>query len=87
MSNTGMGRKEIIQVISDVGQADYYIKSENHVDYLIQEGRLPNLKRGGWVINSGKDFITITDLCVTTVPLEHDDLYGVGESIVVKITF
>ena len=33
--NTGMRRKEVIQVISNIGQVDYCVQLENHLDYLI----------------------------------------------------
>ena len=33
--NTGMSRKEVIQVISNIGQVDYCVQLENNLDYLI----------------------------------------------------
>ena len=32
--NVGMLRKEVIQVISDIVQENYYVKAENRLDYL-----------------------------------------------------
>ena len=44
------------------------------------------MKRHGKEIRSGKYYITIADLCVTTVPLKQDDLGGVGGSTTEKLT-
>ena len=30
-----MSRKEVIQVISDIGQENYYVQEDNNLDYLI----------------------------------------------------
>ena len=49
-ANLGMSRNEVIQVISDIGQANSYVQEENHLYYLIWEKRLPNLRRHGRVI-------------------------------------
>ena len=43
-ANLGMSRKEVIQVISELGQAKYFVQAENHFDYLIREKRLAHLK-------------------------------------------
>ena len=37
-------------MISDIGQASYYVQAENHLDCLIWKKRLPNLKSRGRVI-------------------------------------
>ena len=50
MANTSMSIKEAVQVILDIGQARYYVQSENNYDYLIWEERLPKLKRNNQVI-------------------------------------
>ena len=42
-----MSRGEVIQVISDLGQAKSFKAAENHLNYLIRSGRLPKLKRKG----------------------------------------
>ena len=47
-----MGRKEVIQAISDIVQAYYYVQAENNLDDLIWEGRMLNLKMGGRVIKA-----------------------------------
>ena len=50
--NLGMSRKDTIQVISDIGQENSYVQSDNHLNYLIPEKQLPNMKRHGWVIKA-----------------------------------
>ena len=32
----GISRQEVIQTISDIGQASYYFQADNHLDYLIR---------------------------------------------------
>ena len=54
----GISRREVIQTISDIGQASSFVQAENHLDCLIQEKRLPNLKRRGQMI---KDQAMITE--------------------------
>ena len=51
-STIGMSRREVIQTISDIGKASSYVQAENHLNYLIREKRLPNLKWHGRVIKS-----------------------------------
>ena len=51
-ADLGMSRREVIQTISDIGQASSYFQSENHLDCLIWGKQLPNLKRHGRVIKS-----------------------------------
>ena len=48
--NLGVSRKEVIQVISEIGQADYYPQAENYYYLMIWEDRLSNLKRHIWLI-------------------------------------
>ena len=38
--NFGMSGKEVIQVISELGQAKSFVQAENHLDYLIRAKRL-----------------------------------------------
>ena len=47
-----MPRKEVIQVISDIGQGNFNAQADNHLDYLIQEKRMQYIKRHGRVIKS-----------------------------------
>ena len=42
--NLGILRKEVIEVISELGQAKYFVQAENHLDYLIRAKRLTHLK-------------------------------------------
>ena len=51
-ADVGMPRKEAIQIISDRGQANYYVQAENNLDCLILEKWLSNLKRHGRVIQA-----------------------------------
>ena len=44
-SNFGLSRKEVIQVISDLGQAKLFIQAENNLDYLIRSKWMTYLKR------------------------------------------
>ena len=50
--NLGMQRKEVIQVISELGQHKLFAQSENHLDYLIRVKRLTHLKRLGRVVSA-----------------------------------
>ena len=52
MANLGMSRREAIQAILDTVQASSYAQEKNHLDYLIWENRLTNMKRCGRVIKS-----------------------------------
>ena len=36
-ANLGVSRKEVIHFISDIVQGNYYVQSDNHLDYLIWE--------------------------------------------------
>ena len=47
-----MSRKQAIQEISDIGQANFYSQAENQLDYLITENWLPDLKMHGRVMQS-----------------------------------
>ena len=42
-ANLGMSRKEVIQVISELGQAKSFVQAENNLDYLIRAKRLTHL--------------------------------------------
>ena len=45
VNSTGVGRKEVIQAISEIGQKVYYVPSENYLDYPVWDGQLPKMKR------------------------------------------
>ena len=44
--------KEVIQVISDIGQSDFYVQEDNHYDCLVLREWLINLKRNDWTIKA-----------------------------------
>ena len=60
-----MSRWEVIQTISDIGQESYYFQAENHLDYLIREKWLPNMKRGGRVVKSHATTTERSHICVS----------------------
>ena len=51
-SNFGVSRKEVIQVITELRQANLFVKAENQLDYLIRDNRLTCLKRLGRVVTA-----------------------------------
>ena len=51
-ANLGMPRKEVIQVISELGQEKSFFQADNHLDYLIRVKRLTHLKRLGRVVTA-----------------------------------
>ena len=46
----GMSRREVINMISDIGKEISYVQSDNHLDSLILSKRLTNIIRHGRVI-------------------------------------
>ena len=62
---TGTGMKEVIKVISEIGQAVSYHNSENHLDYPNWEKWLLNMKRHGGVIKSLSDTSKQSQMCVS----------------------
>ena len=46
-ANLGMLRKEVIKFISDIGQANSCVQSENQLDYLICEKQLKTCRYMG----------------------------------------
>ena len=63
--NLGISRKEMIQAISDIVQASYYVQAENHLGYLIREKWVPNLKRHGQVIKAQETTTERSQICVS----------------------
>ena len=49
-ANLGISSKDVIQVISDIGQAKSFVQAENYLDCLIREKRLTPLKILGQVV-------------------------------------
>jgi len=50
--NNGMSRVEVLKLIMELAQTGDYKKCENHYDYLVREGKLTGLKRGGRVTSA-----------------------------------
>ena len=53
MRNNGMNRKDVIGLISYLGQVKS-VTAENHFDYLIRSGKLADLKKNGRVVLAQK---------------------------------
>ena len=51
-SKLGVSRKELIQCVSELGQAKSFVQVENHLDCLIWVKRLTHLKRIGRVVSA-----------------------------------
>ena len=51
-ANLGISRKEVIQVISDIGKANYFFQAENHLECIIRAKGLTHLKRRGRTVRS-----------------------------------
>ena len=64
-ANLGMSRKEVIQVISELGQAKSFVQAENHLDYLIRAKRLTHLKRLGRVVSAQATTTERSQICVS----------------------
>ena len=64
-ANLGMPRKEVIQVISEIGQAKLFVQAENHLDYLIRAKRLTHFKRLGRVVSSQATTTERSPMCVS----------------------
>ena len=61
----GMLRKEEIPVISDIGHKNYHVQADNHLDYLIQENWLSNIKRHGRAIKAHAKNMQLSNICVS----------------------
>ena len=64
-ANLGVSRKELIQVISELGQATLFVQSENHLDYRIWSNRLTHLKRLGRVAAAQETTTERSQICVS----------------------
>ena len=53
-NNNGMMRKEMILLVMDFTGCCKWKLAENHLDFLICAGKLPNLKRGGRTVSAQK---------------------------------
>ena len=65
MTNIGMERKGVIQVISDTGQKNYCVQADIQLDYLIWEKWLPNMKRHGRVVQAQEKTTERSQICVS----------------------
>ena len=63
-ANLGMSRKEVIQVISELGQARSFVQSDNHLDYLIRAKRLKHLKSLGRAVSAQATTTKPSHICV-----------------------
>ena len=53
-NNNGMMRKEMILLVMDFTGCCKWKQAENHLDFLICAGKLPNLKHGGRTVSAQK---------------------------------
>ena len=53
-NNNGMSRKEMIHLILHLVGSNKTKKADNHFDYLVRTGKLPQLKQGGKVLSVQK---------------------------------
>ena len=73
-ANLGMSRKEVIQVISDLGQAKFVCSSRELLG-LPNSGEAADTFEKAWDggFNLGNYYRTIPDFGVTTLSLAHND--------------
>ena len=64
-ANLGMSRKEVIQVVSELGQEKSFVQAENKLDYLIRGKRLTHLKSLGRVVSDQKMTTELSQICVS----------------------
>ena len=81
-----MSRKEVIQIISETIQEFFMFKQR--ITWITFSGEVAAKFDEAWAGDSisGNDYITITYLCITTVPLVNNYLGGVGGSTTEKLT-
>ena len=60
-----ISRKYVIQVISYIGQTDYYINAKNHLEYLIWEKKMPDPRRNVWVIKYQVITMELSHVCMS----------------------
>ena len=51
-ANLGMLRKEVIQVISDIGQTKSFVQADNQFKYLVRAKWMTCFKRLEWVVKA-----------------------------------
>ena len=64
-ANLGMSRKEVVQIISELGQANSFVQAENHLYYLIWAKRLTRLKRLGRLVSAQAMTTERSHICVS----------------------
>ena len=64
-ANLEISRKEVIQVISEIGQEKLFVQAENHLDYLIHTKRMKNLKRLGRVVVAQETTTERSQICLS----------------------
>ena len=55
----------MIQVISYIGQTDYYIQAKNHYEYLVFNYKLLNPNMNGWEIKDKVMTMKLSQVCVS----------------------
>ena len=63
--NIEISKKEVIQVISEIGQAKSVVQADNHLGYLIWVKRLKILKRLGRVVLDHTTTTEKSQICVS----------------------
>ena len=64
-ANLGMSRKNLIQVISDLGQEKLFVQSKNQLDYLIRAKQLTHFKRLGGLVAAQATTTKQSQTCVS----------------------
>ena len=65
MGNLSMSRKEVVKVVSEIGQSYSYVQADNHWDYLVLEESLTNIKMHGQVITAQTATLGLSQICVS----------------------
>ena len=76
-----MQSKEVIQVISELGQAKLFVQAENHLDYLIWKNRLTHLKMLGRVVSDQATTTERSQICVSQHHRWHMTIEGEREDM------
>ena len=70
-ANLGMSRKEVIEVISELGQSKFFVQAYNHLDYIIRVERLTHLKRLERLVSAQATTKELSHICVSQNYLWH----------------
>ena len=63
--NLGMSRKEVQQVISELGQAESFLQAENHLDFFIWVKWMTHVNRIGRVVSAQATTTERSQICVS----------------------